>query len=142
VLGLATLLRLHGLATWPLEQDELYTIRDAVAFGQQINWLRPFYFFLQQLLLQLLPPTPLFLRMPPFLFGVLGVWLTWVLGRKVFGTTAGLVAAFMVAISPWHLYASQFARYWTLVYARPPCSTSSCPALWIRIGRRSISCPS
>jgi mannosyltransferase len=117
VLGLATLLRLHGLATWPLEQDELYTIRDAVAFGQQIPWVRPFYYFLQHLLLQLFPPTPLFLRLPPFLFGVLGVWLTWELGRKVFGTTAGLVAGFLVAISPWHLYASQFARYWTLVYA-------------------------
>ena len=117
ILALATALRLYGLASWPLDQDELYTLRDARAFREHINYLRPVYPFLQHLLLYALPPTPLSLRLLPLAFGVLGVWLTWELGRRFFGTTAGLVAASLVAISPWHLYASQFARYWTLVYA-------------------------
>ena len=70
---------------------------------------------MQHLLLKVIPPTALTLRLPAFLFGVLGVWATWRLARRAFGTTAGLVAAALVALSPWHLYASQFARYWTLV---------------------------
>jgi 4-amino-4-deoxy-L-arabinose transferase-like glycosyltransferase len=116
ILLLAVGLRLYGLSGWPVEQDELYTLRDARAFGEYINPLRPLYFALQRLLLEVLPATPLFLRLPAFLFGVLGVWLTWELGRKTFGGQAGLIAAFLVAISPWHVFYSQYARYWSLVY--------------------------
>jgi hypothetical protein len=54
--------------------------------------------------------------MPAFIFGVAGVWITWRMARSLFGPTAGLTAALLLCISPWHLYASQFARYWTLVY--------------------------
>jgi uncharacterized membrane protein len=114
---LATALRVYKLGSLPVEQDEMYTLRDALRFGEQVNYLRPFYYFLQSLLLEVFPPTPLALRLMPFVFGLAGVWFTWELGRRVFGVTGGLVAAFLVTISAWHLYASQFARYWTLVYA-------------------------
>ncbi|UCF19793.1 MAG: glycosyltransferase family 39 protein [Gemmatimonadota bacterium] len=117
ILVVAVALRLYKLGSWPFEQDELYTLHDAEVFGEYVNFLRPLYYFLQHLLLQVLPATPLFLRLPPFVFGVLGVWLTWRLARRNFGVPAGLVAAFLASISAWHLYASQFARYWTLVYA-------------------------
>jgi hypothetical protein len=116
ILLLAAALRLYRLGDWPVYQDELYTLHDARAFGDDVNYLRPFYYFLQYLLLEIAPPTPLYLRLPPFVFGVLGVWLTYDVGRRVFGAPAGLVSAFLVSISAWHLYASQFARYWTLVY--------------------------
>ena len=117
ILLLATALRVYKLGSWPVEQDEMYTLRDALRFGEQVNYLRPFYYLLQSLLLEVLPATPLALRLMPFVFGLAGVWLTWELGRRVFGVTGGLVSAFLVTISAWHLYASQFARYWTLVYA-------------------------
>ncbi len=117
ILVVAVALRLYRLGSWPFEQDELYTLHDAEIFGEFVNFLRPLYYFLQHLLLQVLPASPLFLRLPPFVFGVLGVWLTWRLARRNFGVPAGLVAAFLASISAWHLYASQFARYWTLVYA-------------------------
>jgi hypothetical protein len=109
----AAALRWHGLDFFPLEQDELYTLRDARHLHAS---LRPLYFVLQRVLLSVHEPTPLFLRLPAWLFGIGGVWVTWLLARSQFGSTAGLVAAVMVAISPWHLYASQFARYWSLLY--------------------------
>lgn len=121
LLGLA--LRLWGLGSWPWEEDELYTLRDARALPFQVNRLgdpgiaaRPVYYLLQHALLALLPPTPLLLRLPALLFGMAGLVATWWVGRRVFGPRAGLVAALLLALSPWHLYASQFARYWTLVY--------------------------
>lgn len=115
VISLAVLLRLWGLWGFPFDQDELYTLRDAVGFGEGMS-ARPLYYFLQHLLLDIFPVTHFHLRLPAFIFGVLGVWATWRLGRAVFGVTAGIVAASLIAISPWHLYASGFARYWTLVY--------------------------
>lgn len=118
VLLLALALRLYGLATLPFEQDELYTLRDAIDLDGGVPGIkgRPLYYLMQHVLLYVVPVTPLALRMPAFLFGVVGVWLTWRLGRTLFGPSAGVIGALLVTLSPWHLYASQFARYWTLVY--------------------------
>lgn len=123
ILLIAVALRLYNIAALPFEQDELYTLRDARDFGASAMAGggpgirgRPLYYLLQHGLLAVFPATPFLLRLPALIFGVLGVWLTWLLGRRIFGHQAGAIAAVLVAISPWHLYASQFARYWTLVY--------------------------
>ncbi|HET7585737.1 MAG TPA: glycosyltransferase family 39 protein [Gemmatimonadaceae bacterium] len=120
ILILATVLRIHHLGGWSLEQDELYTLRDATDFGASSSGpgitARPVYYVLQHVLLAIFPATPLALRIPAMVFGVLGVWLTWRVARSLSGVAAAAVASLLVAISPWHLYASQFARYWTLVY--------------------------
>ncbi len=120
ILVVAVALRLYHLGQWPLEQDELYTLRDATDLGASSTGpgiaARPVYYLMQHLLLGVFPATPLALRIPAVLFGVAGVWLTWIVAGRLGGVTAAAVAAVLVAISPWHLYASQFARYWTLVY--------------------------
>lgn len=77
---------------------------------------RPLYYLMQHVLLYVLPPTALLLRLPALFFGIVGVWLTARLASELFGRPAAVVAAAMVAISSWHVHASQFARYWTLVY--------------------------
>lgn len=115
ILVIAVALRLHGLESLPLAEDGLYTLRDALKDDPWDN-RRPLYFVLQHAVLQFLPPMPWVLRLLPFVFGVFGVWLTWFIANREFGQTAGAVSSFLVAISPWHLYASQFARYWSLVY--------------------------
>lgn len=112
--AVAALLRLHGLGSWPLEADEVFTYRRA--FDLDRPNARPLYFFIQRLVLETLPHEALYMRLPAFAFGIAGVWATWALGRKAFGATAGWIAATLVAISPWHIYASQLARYWSLVY--------------------------
>jgi hypothetical protein len=123
ILALGTAIRLWGLASWDWEGDELYTLRDAAtlrlhsaAGGGPGIAARPVYYVLQHLLLQVLPADHFWLRLPAFGFGVAGIAVTWWVGRRMFGGYAGLVAALLVALSPWHLYASQFARYWSLVY--------------------------
>lgn len=114
-------LRLWGLARFAFEQDELYTLRDAADLGATAGvgpgiLGRPLYYLLQHGLLTVLPPTPVALRAPALVFGVLGIVATWWAARRLIGPTGALVAALLVAVSPWHLYHSQFARYWTLVY--------------------------
>ncbi|MFN0178724.1 MAG: glycosyltransferase family 39 protein [Gemmatimonadales bacterium] len=123
ILLAGTCLRVWGLGTWAWEEDELYTLRDARDLGIQAEAsgapgiaARPIYYLLQHFLLLFSSPTPLALRIPPVVFGILGIVATWWLGKRVFGGRAGLVSAVLVAVSPWHIYASQFARYWSLVY--------------------------
>lgn len=52
-------------------------------------------------------------RFPAALFGVLGVALTYRLGRRLLGNTAGLLAAFLLATSSFHILYSQEARSYT-----------------------------
>jgi len=120
ILLFALLLRLRGLNSFSFEQDELYTIlegRDlfAVDLAPGIDG-RPLYYLLQHVLLGVLPITPVGLRIVPLIFGMLGVWATGLTASRVYGARAGLVAAFLVAIAPWHLHASTYARYWSLLY--------------------------
>lgn len=120
ILALAAALRLPGLWRFALEQDELYTVWESrllwrVPLEPGID-ARPLYFLLQHALSWLLPDSPAALRAAPFLFGMLGVWLAWRVGTRVIGPSAGLLAAFLVAVSPWHLHASGMARYWSLLF--------------------------
>jgi Dolichyl-phosphate-mannose-protein mannosyltransferase len=116
----AVALRAHGLSTFPLEQDELYTVDEGTfLLHSELRpgiAARPLYYLLVHPMLVGLPQTPVLLRLLPFLFGIGGVIAVWWLARRTLGRTAGLAAATFVAISPWHLYASGMARYWSLVF--------------------------
>jgi 4-amino-4-deoxy-L-arabinose transferase-like glycosyltransferase len=120
VMVLALGLRVFCATTLPFDQDELYTVAEsrdlfATKLLPGID-SRPLYYLLQHALLAVLPQTPLMLRLLPILFGTLGVWVTWKLAQRWLGDSAGVAAALFAAISPWHLYASTTARYYSLVY--------------------------
>lgn len=120
VLLLAGGLRLWGGLHHPFVQDELYTLIDATwLFDSPLETgiaARPLYYLLQHLLLPVLPENEIGLRVLPLLFGLAGVWATWALAREVFDRRAAAAAGLLVAIAPWHLYISEMARYWSLVY--------------------------
>ncbi|HEY9463038.1 MAG TPA: glycosyltransferase family 39 protein [Vicinamibacterales bacterium] len=114
------LLRIYAAVSFPFEQDELYTLAESqdlfhTTLAPGID-SRPLYYLLQHPLLKVLPHTPFMLRLLPLLFGVLGLWVTWRLGARYFGAIGAVGATLLAAFSPWHLYASSMARYYSLVY--------------------------
>src|SRR3989344_4871422 len=42
-------------------------------------------------------------RFPSAIFGILSVWTTYLLTKKLLGKNVGLLSAFLLAISPWHV---------------------------------------
>jgi hypothetical protein len=116
----AILLRVYEVFRFPFEQDELYTIDEATnLFHTRLLpgiQARPFFFLLEHPFLALTDPTAPYLRLLPLIFGVAGVWVTWRLARDLAGPVAGFFALVLVTISPWHLYASGFARYYSLLF--------------------------
>lgn len=48
-------------------------------------------------------------RLPSVVFGVLAVFATYLLAKKLFNKETGSIAAFLLAISPWHIIASRNA---------------------------------
>lgn len=56
-----------------------------------------------------------FLRLPSVFFGVATIYVTYLLGKKLFSRNAGLLAAGFLAIAPFHIYYSQEFRMYALL---------------------------
>ncbi len=120
LLAAGMVLRIWGAVSHPLEQDEMYTVLESrdlfnTALLPGID-ARPLFYLIHHPLLDVYPDDIRWMRLLPLVFAAAGLWLTWVVGRRIGGVLAGLAALSLTAISPWHLYASEFARYWSLVY--------------------------
>lgn len=72
-------------------------------------WLHipPFGLWAAGLSMRLLGTTPLALRLPDLLFGLVGMVAIYVLGRRLYGPVAGLIAAAFVGFAPYPLLMSQ-----------------------------------
>lgn len=49
-------------------------------------------------------------RLLQTLYGLIGIWLTYRIGSRMFSRRAGLVAALALAAAPWHLHASAYFK--------------------------------
>lgn len=120
VLLIALVVRGYGAAAFPFEQDELYTIEEATnLFDTRLLpgiQARPLFFLIEHPLVTNLPQTELVLRLLALVFGMAGVWVTWLLARQILSERASMFAMLIAALSPWHMYASAFTRYYSLIY--------------------------
>lgn len=71
-------------------------------------------------------------RLPAALVGIATVGMTYLAGRAYFGSAVGLVAAGLLAISPWHILPSRTGAEWVLL---PLFTTTG--AWLLALGRRS-----
>ena len=119
---LATLLRFYGLDAKSLWQDEITTLKHVTSGGIQdllssvLNKelpAPPLYFLLIHLV-SFLGSGDFLLRFPSAIFGILGVTAVYKLGEALFGRTEGLLAAFLLTLSPLHVRYSQEARAYAL----------------------------
>jgi len=111
---LAAALRFIKLGAWPpgLYRDEAYNGLDALGvlrgqlalFFPANNGREPIFIYLVALSIALLGPTALALRLPAAVAGTLATLPTALLGRAWFGRAAGLLAAFLWAITFWPVH--------------------------------------
>ncbi|MCL5962075.1 MAG: glycosyltransferase family 39 protein [Chloroflexi bacterium] len=74
----------------------------------------PIYFLLDHLALSLFGSSEFALRLPSAYVTVLAVPLSYVMGRRLFDGSTGLLAAMLAAISPYYLYYGQEARPYSI----------------------------
>ena len=82
-----------------------------VAGAGQVQGLPAMAWYLSAPIVALLGPTEIALRIPAATAGVAGVVGTFVLGRALFGTLHGLIAAGMLATMAWHVTFSRIAMH-------------------------------
>ena len=112
---LALVLRVWRLGAWGFEATEMFTLRDSNQ--PQLSNPRPIIYFLNYYLVRPFRPLDEFgLRLFPALFGVLAIPTFYLVARRLVGTRAALFGALLLTVSSLHVYYSQFARYWSLVF--------------------------
>jgi mannosyltransferase len=116
-------LRFYRLGEWSFWIDEIFTINHAVR-----------HFSSTELLLKNIPPSRNWIpisvimdaqvlnwgginewsaRLTPAIIGILTIPILYFPTRKIFGSRIALISVLLLALSPWHLFWSQNARFYT-----------------------------
>ncbi len=139
---LGAALRLLRLGDWSFWVDEAHTWRDAT-MPESMFWdsNRGWYPLSYQLLRWWLESgfvshqSEGWLRLPFAFFGILSVPLLAIVGNMLVGRSAALLAALMLAVNPWHIYFSQNARSYVLVFFL---ALLAAGVFWLSVVRRSL----
>jgi len=119
LLGVA--LRLHHLGYKSFWGDEIWTAQVAersldyiLAHSGVVSgyWRPPVYLVMAHFAL-FVGHKEFAVRLPALIFGLLGIAMIYRLGRLFYSKAVGLVAAVLLAISPYHLWYSQEARWYS-----------------------------
>jgi hypothetical protein len=142
ICALAAGLRLYRLGYQSLSFDEACTWLRAerpwheyVAAAGGAETAAPLYLVLMRLWVHL-GQSEFMLRLPSALLGVLGVPLVYRLGSVLVSKRVGLVAAFLIAVSPFHLAYSREARPYPLVVVLTLISAVVFVEIWKANGMR------
>lgn len=115
VVLLGFVLRLHGAATHSLSPDEINMIWMATGLRDPVLSFGNAQLYLPLLrLVSHISSTDLAFRMPAILAGTATLPLVFLVGRRLFGATTGLIAALLLAVSPFHVAVSQWAHSYSL----------------------------
>ncbi len=117
---LATAVRFYRLGEWSFWGDEIITVDRArelleASFAATSIPRRGVSLVLIAASLKWLGINEWSSRLVPALVGVISIPVFYFPTRKIFGAATGLLSALLLAISPWHLYWSQNARFYTFL---------------------------
>lgn len=123
ILCLAAVLRLYKLDFKSLWIDELYSVvstNPANPIDFIINYCKsdqpPFYFLILHFWFKIFAYTSFYARLFSVVVGVISVAATYLLGKEIRGKRTGLIASFLCAVNYFHIYYSQEARFYVLLY--------------------------
>lgn len=122
ILILATSLRLYNLDRLSFWFDEFLTVTLASeplarlpAAVRQSEQTPPLLHVLMHGWMKLFGVSEFAVRLPAAVFGILAVWVTYLLGVALFGRREGFVAALLMALSGFQIAYSQEARVYSLL---------------------------
>ncbi|MEP5190085.1 MAG: glycosyltransferase family 39 protein [Marinomonas sp.] len=120
IIGIGAALRLWDLDRTRLWYDEAVSwSQSSGSLGELIALVAadnypPLHNLLLWLTMPIIGDSETALRLPSAIAGILSIWLVYKLGRLVFTRNTGLLAAAILAISPFHIWYSTEARVYAL----------------------------
>lgn len=112
---LALLLRFYKLGEWSFWGDEYITVRKAIdVFGGGITRRSP-SMLSTHVILTTFGVSEFNARLVAAILGVVTIPTMYLIAKRLFDPMVGLLAALLLAVSPWHIYWSQNARFYTIL---------------------------
>jgi hypothetical protein len=111
---LALVMRLYGPAQWDLIYDEYFTFFHAEE--RYNNWINPAYYALVTASFKLFGFSEWAARFPALLLGVISIPVFYITWQKIIGRNAALFGALLIIFSTWHIWYSQFSRFYSGVF--------------------------
>jgi 4-amino-4-deoxy-L-arabinose transferase-like glycosyltransferase len=119
---LAAILRFYKLGDWSFWFDEVFTLNralnnysnfEAIIQTTISHKFLPLSIILSGSLVNILGTTEWNARLVPAIIGIISVPILYFPTKKIFGWRVGMIAALLLAISTWHIFWSQNARFYT-----------------------------
>ena len=109
---IGALLRFYKLGHPSLGNDEASSVLDAQ--GRLYNVSHPpLSYVILRIVIETLGTNEFTIRLPSCLFGIATIPLIYFFGKQLFSEKEGLMASFLISVSPWHISWSQEARMYT-----------------------------
>ena len=132
---LGFLLRVWEIGAKGLWLDEAFSVwlgwqplRELLAWVVKIDQHPPLYYTLLHFWMKIAGDSPNDIRMLSAILGTLTIPVMFLLGRRLMGTTVGLLAALILALSPFHVRFAQETRMYTTLHAECIAGVA-CPVL-------------
>lgn len=110
---LAAGLRFLHLGAWSMWADEVATLRNSKDLADVRGY--PIGYILIGIVTGWFGDSEFVARLVPAVVGVLSVPVIYWIGRSLFSHRAGVLAGILLSLSTFHIYYSQYARYYTLL---------------------------
>ena len=115
---LGTILRIYGLGAKSIWYDEAVSIanaeKDLTFFIDSSFCYKPVYFMLLKIWMSLFGAGKIIARLLSVIFGVISIFLIYRIAKMLFNQKIGLISAFILAISCFHIYHAQQIRQHSL----------------------------
>jgi hypothetical protein len=111
---LAILTRSYGISQWAINHDEYFTVMHAAE--RYNSFVNPAYYNLVLASSYLFGVSEWSARLPALLLGILSVPIFYQSWRNVFGRNVAFIASLLIIFSSWHLWYSQFSRFYTGIF--------------------------
>ena len=117
ILSAGAALRFYNLGEFSLWHDEAYGVLQAEIPNEVIAenaGESPLYIFFIHFW-KGITDSEFGLRMSSLVFGLVSIFMVYLLGRSLFNEKIALVSAFLLAVSPFHIYYSQEVKVYSLI---------------------------
>ena len=108
-------LRLYRIGDWSFWIDEIITVQAAQGLTAWDVTQYPAFLAFVGAAMGILGTSEWSARLVPALVGVVTIPSLYLIARRMFDAKVALVAVLLPALSPWHIYWSQNARFYTIV---------------------------
>ncbi len=110
---MAGLIRFYKLDAWSYWVDELYTLKGSW-LNEVINWHQPFW-LITNASIKMFGINAFAIRFFPALFGMISIPLLYRPFKKIVDAKIAFLAVVLLTFSPWNIYLSQLARWYSLL---------------------------